>query len=120
MSLTTFRHDGRGVATPVWFALDGEQILVYTDAASGKVKRLRGDPKVTVAPCTNKGVVTGPARAGTAEVLPAGEGDRVMALIDRKCGLTKKLLGVWNKVSRLVSQRQPTETAYLAITLAQA
>ena len=34
LSLTSFRHDGTGVATPVWFVEDGERLLVETDAAS--------------------------------------------------------------------------------------
>lgn len=48
VSLTTFRRSGDGVATPVWIAQDGDQLIVTTPADSGKVKRLRNDPSVTL------------------------------------------------------------------------
>ena len=34
LSLTSFRRDGTGVATPVWFVETGGRLLVETDAAS--------------------------------------------------------------------------------------
>lgn len=34
LSLTSFKRDGRGVATPVWFASDNGHLLVETDAES--------------------------------------------------------------------------------------
>ena len=37
ISLTTFRRNGRAVATPVQFVIDGERLLVYTKATTGKV-----------------------------------------------------------------------------------
>jgi hypothetical protein len=36
ISLTTYQGDGQAVATPVWCALEGTRILVWT---SGKAKR---------------------------------------------------------------------------------
>ena len=59
-SLTTFRKTGKPVATPVWFAGDAERIYVWTNASSGKVKRLRNNRSVTLAPCTYNGRVLGP------------------------------------------------------------
>jgi PPOX class probable F420-dependent enzyme len=52
LSLTSFRRDGTGVATPVWFVEAGGRLLVETDAGSYKVRRIRRDPQVTIAPCT--------------------------------------------------------------------
>jgi hypothetical protein len=49
LSLTSFKRDGTGVATPVWFVADGERLLISTDAQSFKVKRIRRNPRVTVA-----------------------------------------------------------------------
>ena len=31
VSLTTFRKDGSGVATPVWFAVDGSELFIVSD-----------------------------------------------------------------------------------------
>ncbi|MBX3184520.1 MAG: PPOX class F420-dependent oxidoreductase [Polyangiaceae bacterium] len=57
ISLETFRRDGTGVKTPVWFAeLDG-LLGVFTNGKSYKVKRLRRDSKVRVAACDLRGGV---------------------------------------------------------------
>lgn len=57
VSLTTYRRSGEGVATAVWTAPDGDGLLVWTSADSGKVKRLRHDPRVDLAPCSRTGRV---------------------------------------------------------------
>ena len=46
VSLTTFRESGEAVSTPVWFAISGDRIYVGTDPASGKMKRIRNNPRV--------------------------------------------------------------------------
>lgn len=117
ISLTTFRRDGRAVATPVWFAHDGARLLVWTGAATGKAKRLRNNPRVTVAACAMRGAVSGPAFPATATLLPASEGPRVQAMLNRKYGLVKRLLDLYNTVSRLPRRQPPAQSAYLEITL---
>jgi PPOX class probable F420-dependent enzyme len=54
LSITSFKRDGTGVATPVWFVQEAGRLL-QTDANSYKVKRIRRNPHVTVAPCTATG-----------------------------------------------------------------
>lgn len=68
--LTTFRASGEPVPTPVWVARDGDVLVVLTPAGSGKVKRLRRDPRVLVQPCGRFGAVREgrPAVAATCEV----------------------------------------------------
>ena len=44
--LTTFRKNGTPVPTPVWFARDGDRLIVTTSSKAGKVKRLRHTPHV--------------------------------------------------------------------------
>jgi hypothetical protein len=51
ISLTTFRRDGTAVSTPVWVVSDdGRRLLVWSGANTWKVKRIRRDPRVRVAP----------------------------------------------------------------------
>lgn len=71
VSLTTFRRTGEGVSTPVWVARDGAHLLVLTPSGSGKVKRLRNDPRVELRPCGRFGGVADGVLpvAGTAEVV---------------------------------------------------
>src|ERR1017187_6982171 len=55
LSVISFKRDGTSVATPVWFVEEDGRLLVGTDAASGKVKRIRRHPQVRVAVCTGTG-----------------------------------------------------------------
>ncbi|MFN8074621.1 MAG: PPOX class F420-dependent oxidoreductase [Kineosporiaceae bacterium] len=81
--LTTFRRDGTPVATPVWVVGDGEDLLVCTGAASGKVKRLRHTPRVLLVPCDGRGKV----REGAAEIEARG------AVVEDKAQ-TRRVLGL--------------------------
>jgi PPOX class probable F420-dependent enzyme len=60
ISLGTFRKNGAKIATPVWFGEDGDKLYVMTRSDMGKTKRIRNNPRVTVAPCSIRGKVTGP------------------------------------------------------------
>jgi PPOX class probable F420-dependent enzyme len=83
-SLKTFRKNGMGVATPVWFGEDGERLYVMTRGDMGKTKRIRNNPQVRVAACTIRGTVTGAEFAATARILPVEEHARARQAINRK------------------------------------
>lgn len=70
VSLTTFRRTGEAVSTPVWVAREGDTLVVTTPAGTGKLKRLRNDPRVELRPCTRMGKVDDAAVAvgGQAEL----------------------------------------------------
>jgi uncharacterized protein len=53
--LTTTRRSGVAVPTPVWVARDGDTLVVTTGAQSGKVKRMRHTPAVTLQACDRAG-----------------------------------------------------------------
>ena len=55
MRLTTFRRSGEGVPTTVWFALVEGRAYVFTAANSGKAKRIRNEPRVTLTPSNFRG-----------------------------------------------------------------
>ena len=96
--LTTFRRDGRAVATPVWFAPlpdDPTTLAVVTERDAGKVKRLRHTPRCTLAPCDVRGRPHGPAVEAEGHVAtdPAevAVGTRALA---RRYGWQWRLLGL--------------------------
>ena len=68
--LTTYRRDGRPVATPVSVALHEGLAYFVTAADSGKARRLGRRADVTLAPCTLRGEPLGPAVAGSARPVP--------------------------------------------------
>ena len=62
---TTFRRDGTPVGTALWIVADGDHLYVWTGSQTGKVKRVRNNPAVTIAPATRRGKPTGlPVRPG--------------------------------------------------------
>ncbi|MEJ3742580.1 PPOX class F420-dependent oxidoreductase [Actinomycetes bacterium KLBMP 9797] len=71
VSLTTYRKDGTPVPTPVWHVPHGAELWIVTEAGSGKVKRIRNNPRVRVAPCSARGTVAPntPSVTGTARLL---------------------------------------------------
>jgi len=60
INLTTFRRDGRAVATPVWFVVHEGRLYVYTEATSGKAKRVRANGQAQIAPSDVRGRPLGP------------------------------------------------------------
>ena len=71
LSVTSFKRDGTGVATPVWFVSDGRRLFALTDLHSAKVRRIRRDPHVLVASCRADGTLRGEPVPARAEVLTA-------------------------------------------------
>jgi len=84
ISLTTFRKDGTKVATPVWFGEDGDKLYVMTISTMGKVKRIRNNPLVEVAPCTMRGKLTGDKLFALARILPPEEHAHARQTVNRK------------------------------------
>lgn len=95
LNLETFRRNGEGMKTPVWFVQDGDILYVQTVANSGKVKRIRNNGRVNIAPCKMDGTPTAtwvPAQAR--EVVDAEIARKVNLLLEKKYGLMKKLFAL--------------------------
>jgi uncharacterized protein len=82
--LTTYKRDGTGVPTPVHIAVDGDRAFVRTWDTTWKLKRIRNNPEVQVAPCTAGGRPTGPAIRARARVLGGGESEYAAKMLARK------------------------------------
>ena len=99
ISVETFKKNGQGVKTPVWFVLHENVFYMYTEADSWKVKRIRNNPRVRVAACNVRGAVKGQWLNATASIV---EGDERLAadrLLDRKYFL-KKIFNVLSRLNR--------------------
>jgi uncharacterized protein len=101
ISLTTFRKNGTGVATPVWFGEEEGALYVMTRSDMGKMKRIRNNRQVKVAPCTILGKVTGPEFAATARVLSPSEHARARQAINLKYWMARLPL-VWARTDTYV------------------
>lgn len=95
LNLETFRRNGMGVKTPVWFVLDGDVLFVRTAANSGKVKRIRNNAQVNIAPCKMDGALLGDWVPVIAREVKDQETDRkVDQLLGKKYGLMKKMFSL--------------------------
>jgi hypothetical protein len=114
ISLATFRRDGRGVETPVWFALHDGSLWVFSAGDAGKVKRLRNGSRVRVAACNVRGRVTGDWLEGAGRIVedPA-EIEAAYGALRAKYGWQMRLTDF---LSGLSGRR--TRRAVLALTLA--
>jgi PPOX class probable F420-dependent enzyme len=107
--LVTFRRSGEPIPTPVWFGLDDAgRAYVRSERDVGKVKRLRRDSHVRVAPCTLRGRPLGPSTEATARILPAGEEGRAEAALAANYGLGRR-------VYEGVGTRFGMDTVYLEV-----
>ena len=100
LSLTTYRKSGAAVATPVWFAEDNGRLVLTTQDNSGKIKRIKNNPQVQVAPCDRRGALLGPAASGRARQLSETEGKIADQILLKKYGLMKRLFQVMQLFSR--------------------
>jgi uncharacterized protein len=102
MLLTTFRKNGVGVATPVWTVpVSDGRVGMWTGAGTGKYKRLRSNPQVTIQACTARGKTNPGAEIleGSAEIVQSGAlFDEVRTSIRTKY---RWLIPVAKRVSRL-------------------
>ncbi len=98
LNLESFRKNGQAVRTPLWFA-EGEGVLYfYTVAHSYKVKRLRNNSRVRIAPCDVRGKLKGDWIEATARLLDAAESRRADELLNRKYGWQKRTLNLLAKL----------------------
>jgi uncharacterized protein len=107
ISLETFRKTGLGVKTPVWFVLHDGTFYAYTEADSGKVKRIRNNPRVRVAVCNMRGDIKGPWLDATASIIEGEERRAADTLLDRKYFL--------KRISNVFRKFRPHPRAYIKI-----
>lgn len=127
LSLETYKKSGEGVRTPVWFAEAPEpsgtgtkggasgspggtagRLYVYTIGNTGKVKRIRNNANVRVAPCTARGRPLGEWTAARATILTGGEAERGVTLLNKK-------YFPWKQVLDFFASFRPREHVVFAI-----
>jgi PPOX class probable F420-dependent enzyme len=112
--LTTFRKNGEAVPTPVWIvALADGTAGFTTEIDSGKVKRIRNNPAVTVQPCTLRGKVVeaSPVIPAIADVLTGPAARSVSRAVRRKYQGATALLAVGDLVRAIFRRPSPVECA---------
>jgi hypothetical protein len=99
LNLETFRKSGVPVRTPVWFTQDGSALFVITAAEAGKVKRIRNNGQVNIAPCKMDGTPLGGWVAAEARIVSDETIIRkANQMQDQKYGLLGRLFSLPQKM----------------------
>ena len=119
LSVTSFKRDGTGVATPVWFVSDGSRLFAFTDLHSAKIRRIRRNPHVLVASCRANGTLRREAVAARVDVLIApADLERVQERLLARYGISYRVVMAFYRLGRrLRGKRSVADGAVLAITL---
>ena len=111
-SVVSWRRDGRGVPTPVWFGVSGERIYVRSGGGDGKIKRIRREGGVLVCACSMRGRPLGPTMAGRARLLEEAEWPAAEAALRTRYGVERRVYALL---------RDPLlEAAYVEVGTAEA
>src|SRR6266704_3223016 len=104
VSLTTYRKDGTGVATPVWHVMNGGELIIVSDAEAWKVKRIRRNSHVVVTVCGFRGQIApdAPSAEGTARLLDEAGTEAGRRLLARKYLMSR--MGTW--LTRILALRR--------------
>ena len=99
LNIETFRKSGVGVKTPVWFARDGDALYIWTQADSGKAKRIRINPDVRIVPAKADGTPVGEWVLAKAHADESDEAlSHVKRLLRKKYGASFTMFGLTGKM----------------------
>jgi uncharacterized protein len=102
---TTYRKSGAAVPTQTWIcALDGSRVGFWTSSASGKYKRLRNNPRITLQPSDARGRLKAGSQPidGTVELVTSGaDFDAIQSRIRAKYGAMVSITRVLNTLGHL-------------------
>jgi PPOX class probable F420-dependent enzyme len=122
VAVTTYRKDGSGVSTPTWIVpLDGDRVGFWTSSASGKYKRLRNNPRVTVQPSDARGRVKADSAAaeGTAQLAQSGaDYDAIRGKVQAKYGFMVPITKLFNTLGHLGKGAYPYGDVGVVISIA--
>jgi uncharacterized protein len=101
VNLETFRTNGEGVKTPVWFVHEADTIYIWTEAESWKVKRIRRNRNIRITPCKSMGEPTGTWVHASAETNESPEAQQsVRKLMRKKYGLAFRFFELAGKLKK--------------------
>ena len=112
INIKTFRKNGEGAATPVWFLEDKDKFYICTGGATYKVKRIRNNPEVQIAASDASGNLKGEYFEGKARILAKNEVDPINTLFRKKYSGFR----LWNLFANL-GKKEEKKHIYLEITL---
>lgn len=100
ISIETYRKTGDPVRTPVWFIEENGELFVRTDSSTGKIKRIRNNPRVRVAVCSARGTPNGSWVDGEARMIGPESLEHIFSLLKKKYGMAYRIIRAVGRFSR--------------------
>jgi uncharacterized protein len=120
VSATTYRRSGAAVPTATWIvALDGDRFGFWTSSRSGKYKRLRNNPAITVQASDARGRVKSGSSpvAGTAELVTSGaDFEAIQRRVRAKYGVAVPISKFMNTLGHIGKGKFPYGDVGVVIT----
>ena len=107
IALETFKRNGQGVKTAVWFIEDGGRLYIWTPATTGKARRIRNSPRVRVMPSSASGKPKGEWVEAKAHILNPPDNTHPAELIRKKYGLQFWLINWLHGRDRIIIELEP-------------
>jgi uncharacterized protein len=118
---TTYRQSGAAVPTPTWIVpLDAGRVGFWTSSASGKYKRLRNDPRITLQPSDSRGRVKAGSSAvdGAVTMMTSGpDFDAIQSKVRAKYGAMVGISRFFNTLGHIGKGKFPYADVGVVITL---
>jgi hypothetical protein len=89
--LVSYRKNGQAMPSPLWFGVADGKLYFHTSPDGYKVKRIRNNPAVLVAPCNSRGKPLGAPFAGKARVVDDAEADRAERALKSNYGVGRRI-----------------------------
>ena len=103
LNIESFRKNGNGVKTPVWFAQDGDTLHVWTQAGTGKVKRIHRNSSIRIVPSTMSGEPLGDWICAQAQADESPEAiQTVTKLMTKKYGIVFRIFDFLNRKHKAI------------------
>ena len=121
VAFTTYKKDGSAKSLPVWIVPFEGGYAFTSDPNAYKVKRVRNDPRATLAVSSFKGVVAPgtPVYTGAAVVLSGDDAARVAAIVKKKYRLMYTFITLNSAVKRLLGKESHSAETAIKIMLAE-
>ena len=100
INILTYKKNGHGVSTPVWFIQKDDKIYIRTSNQSGKVKRIKNNNNVLYALCNISGKIKGEWHSGVAKIEP-DINRMIFSKITEKYGILAHIMNILYKIKKM-------------------
>ena len=100
-TLVTLNEDGSPNALPLWYEWDGERLRMFTQSETGKLRRLKRDPRACVSVADPVGALEAWVTVeGTVEMKEEGGRELALRLAERYYSLDRaeRTIRAWSKL----------------------